>query len=131
MRPYYMEDDGVEQSPSDWEEAMYGIFRSISAEAMAKHADIDAVSITAQRSSVIPVDRDMIPLHRAIMWQDKRSAKICRQLECENEEIFRRCGSKHVQVYRSSGLSGLPVNGQSLYRLYVWKPYAIDEYIYA
>ena len=104
-RADYMEDDGVEQSPSDWEEAMYGIFRSISAEAMAKHADIDAVSITAQRSSVIPVDRDMIPLHRAIMWQDKRSAKICRQLECENEEIFRRCGSKANTVFSAGKMA--------------------------
>ena len=101
-RPYqpdYMEGGFVEQDPHEWEAAMYEILRTISDEAKEQNIQIDAISITSQRSSMIPVDQDVRPLCRAIMWQDKRTAGICERLETENERIVRLCGARVNPVF--------------------------------
>lgn len=95
----YMEDGLVEQDPGDWEGAMYEILRSVSARAKRQGAGIDAIALTSQRSSTIPVDHSITPLHRAIMWQDKRTAEICGELESENERIARLCGARVNPVF--------------------------------
>ena len=65
----YMDNSWVEQNPADWENALYSIFKQSAAEAENIGEKIDAVSITSQRSSVIPMDRNLRPLGNAIMWQ--------------------------------------------------------------
>lgn len=104
-RADYMENGWVEQNPLDWEKAMYEILRTISEKADAQKLRIDGISITSQRSSVIPVDDSIRPLCRAIMWQDKRTADICKELECENERLLRLCGSTVNPVFTASKLT--------------------------
>ena len=61
--------------------ALYGIIREITAETEEKGWRVDAIAITSQRSSVIPVDREFKPLCPAVMWQDKRTGDICDSLK--------------------------------------------------
>ena len=57
----------------------------------------DAIGITNQRETIVVWDRETgEPLHRAIVWQDRRTADRCRELEPGSPEITR--------------LTGLPVN---------------------
>lgn len=114
-RANYMDGGLVEQSPSDWEDALYEILHFLSAKSMDKGLSIDAISITAQRSSVIPVDKDMIPLHRAIMWQDKRAVEICRRLECENEKVFKLSGSKVNTVFSAGKMTWIRKHWPDIY----------------
>src|SRR5713101_5254743 len=53
---------------------------------------IDAIGITNQRETVVVWDRGTgEPLHRAIVWQDRRTADRCRQLEAEGHlDLIRR-----------------------------------------
>ena len=83
-RPGWVEHDAVEI----WE-----VTRRVAGEALgaAADADIRAVGITNQRETVVLWDRESLePVHRAIVWQDRRTAPECRRLEeAGHEEEFR------------------------------------------
>ena len=56
---------------------------------------INAIGITNQRETVVLWDRSTgNPVHRAIVWQDRRTADVCRELKNEGHErlIQERCG---------------------------------------
>ena len=57
---------------------------SVAAEAVAKAnltgLDIACIGITNQRETTIVWDRETsLPVYRAIVWQDRRTADICRE----------------------------------------------------
>ena len=54
--------------------------------------DIDAIGITNQRETAVIWDRSTgIPIHRAIVWQDRRTADVCAQLKADGaEELVRQ-----------------------------------------
>jgi len=56
-----------------------------------------AIGITNQRETTVLWDRRSgVPLHNAIVWQDRRTAERCRQLERDygETEIGRKTGSR-------------------------------------
>lgn len=64
-------------------------------DAGAKAASVDAVGITNQRETTLVWDRRTSrPIHRAIVWQDRRTAARCAELRREGRErdIRRRTG---------------------------------------
>ncbi len=111
----YMENSWVEQAPSDWEDALYEIVGDVSDLAAESGWSIDAIAITAQRSSVIPVDRSVQPLCNAIMWQDKRTNDICKALESENDRVFALCGSRVNPVFSASKMTWIRENRPEIY----------------
>jgi glycerol kinase len=53
----------------------------------------DAIGITNQRETIVVWDRETgEPLHRAIVWQDRRTADRCRELAPHASMITRRTG---------------------------------------
>lgn len=65
----------------------------VSKEAIAKAgleaAAISAIGITNQRETVVLWDRATgEPVHRAIVWQDRRTADFCRQLKADGHEAL-------------------------------------------
>ena len=53
----------------------------------------DAIGITNQRETVVVWDRESgAPLHRAIVWQDRRTADRCAELASHAVTIADRCG---------------------------------------
>jgi len=56
---------------------------------------VDGVGITNQRETVVVWDRETgRPVHRAIVWQDRRTAGICREMKeaGKEDEVRRRTG---------------------------------------
>ncbi len=56
---------------------------------------LSSVGITNQRETVVLWDRETLePVHRAIVWQDRRTAAICRELKDSGreEEVRKRTG---------------------------------------
>jgi glycerol kinase len=52
---------------------------------------IDGIGITNQRETIVLWDRKTgEPVHRAIVWQDRRTADRCRQLKAEGREAWAR-----------------------------------------
>ena len=54
--------------------------------------DIAAIGITNQRETAVIWDRGTgIPIHKAIVWQDRRTADVCAQLKADGaEELVRQ-----------------------------------------
>lgn len=127
-RADYMDNGWVEQDPHDWETAMCDILRTVSEKAEAQKIQIDGISITSQRSSVIPVDKSIRPLCRAIMWQDKRTGGICRELEPENERIVRLCGSTVNPVFTASKMTWIRRERPDIYEK-TYKFIVIPDYL--
>ena len=77
----------VEHDPNEiWE-----VSRRAAAEAIAdagiEGADLDAIGIANQRETVVAWDRETgEPLHRALVWQDRRTAERCDELRAAGHE---------------------------------------------
>jgi glycerol kinase len=74
-RPGWVEHDAGEI----WE-----VTRRVAKEALAEagpEASVEGIGITNQRETVVLWDREtLLPVHRAIVWQDRRTAPICAEL---------------------------------------------------
>lgn len=121
-------DGRIEQSPLDWTNSLEEIASFAAGEARAKGVSIDAVAVTAQRSAIIPVDREGRPLMDTIMWQDRRNAELCRGLEKYNDLIFERSGARINTVFSGSRMGWILKNRPDVCeRLY--KLVNIPEYV--
>jgi len=81
-RPGWVEHDAAE---------IWDATRAVAGEALdaagAKGADLAGIGITNQRETVVAWDRDTgEPLHRAIVWQDRRTARRCDELKQAGHE---------------------------------------------
>src|SRR5215212_5010622 len=72
-------------------EEIWSSQRDVACEVLAKagiqRADLAAVGITNQRETVVVWDRSTgQPIHRAIVWQDRRTADVCDRLRSDGRE---------------------------------------------
>ncbi len=77
----------VEHDPQDlWQTALLTCQTTL-AEAGIKASDVAAIGITNQRETALVWDRETgKPIHRAIVWQDRRTAELCTRLRDEGHE---------------------------------------------
>ncbi|OQP87212.1 glycerol kinase [Rhizobium rhizosphaerae] len=80
----------VEHDPEDIWHSVVETVRLALADAGLGAKDIAAIGITNQRETTLVWDRQTgAPLHRAIVWQDRRSAPICEALKRDGlEPVF-------------------------------------------
>ncbi|MDO5604847.1 MAG: glycerol kinase GlpK [Paracoccus sp. (in: a-proteobacteria)] len=77
----------VEHDPSDLWVSTAGTTRAAIEKAGLQPRDIAAIGITNQRETTLIWDRRTgQPLHRAIVWQDRRTADLCAHLRAEGHE---------------------------------------------
>lgn len=76
----YPKTNWVEQKPNSWKVALIDVLSRMGNYCQRNNIKIDALAVTSQRSSVIPMDSEGNPLYSAIMWQDKRTTEICDRL---------------------------------------------------
>lgn len=98
-RPSYNAKGELEQSADEFKNALAAIIRAIQAEASQGEEEIDAIAMTAQRSSVIPLDGNGKPLMPVMMWQDIRHQELCQRLEVYNDQIEEISGAKVNTVF--------------------------------
>jgi len=81
---HYPEAGWVEHDPEEIWTATLAAARDALAAARIEGSDISAIGITNQRETTVLWDRRTgRPLHRAIVWQDRRTAERCRRLDAE------------------------------------------------
>ncbi|EHS51243.1 Carbohydrate kinase, FGGY, partial [Rhizobium sp. PDO1-076] len=69
-----------------WQSVLKTIDRAVAA-ADIKIGDVTAIGITNQRETVVVWDRETgKPAHRAIVWQDRRTARFCDELKARGLE---------------------------------------------
>lgn len=124
--PKFEENGIVSEPPTDWSGNTYEIVSELMKTDEAK--DLEAISVTSQRSSIIPVDKDGNPLMDTIMWQDTRNREICAGLEKYNQKLFRITGSRVNSVFSGSKMTWVRENCPEIYPK-VYKFVNIPEYI--
>ena len=95
--PQHFPDSGwVEHEPEDLFQHSLEVLREAMAMAGATPADIAGIGITNQRETTLVWNRETgKPVHRAIVWQDRRTAPMCAAL---------REGGHEAAVSASTGL---------------------------
>ncbi len=84
---HFPEPGRVEHDPAEIEASVAAAVRG-ALEASGRTADeITAIGITNQRETCLFWDRQTgEPVHRALVWQDRRTAEVCRRLKSEGHE---------------------------------------------
>ncbi|MFZ5962699.1 glycerol kinase GlpK [Thalassococcus sp. BH17M4-6] len=87
---HYPDSGWVEHEVSDLWSTTAGTCRQVIERASISAEDIAGIGITNQRETTVVWDRDTgQAIHRAIVWQDRRTASICAELrEQGHEEMF-------------------------------------------
>ena len=97
-RPGWVEHDAGE---------IWSVTRRVAAQALADAritgAELDAIGITNQRETVVAWDPDSgEPVHRALVWQDRRTAERCDELrEAGHEAVVRERTGLVIDPYFS------------------------------
>ena len=101
---HYPASGWVEHEPEDIWRTTLETCQAVMAEAGATPADITAIGVTNQRETVIVWDRQTgEPIHRAIVWQDRRTAAICDALRDRGvEPLVRACTGLLLDPYFSA-----------------------------
>jgi len=91
FRQLYPEPGWVEHDPDDLWRSQREVAREALKSAGLKAENLVAAGITNQRETTLLWDRQSgQPLHKAIVWQDRRTAAMCAELKAAgHEEMFR------------------------------------------
>ncbi len=80
LTQHYPADGWVEHDAEEIWRDVQSLMREAVAKAGLRGSDIAGIGITNQRETTVVWERDSgRPIHRAIVWQDRRTAETCRQ----------------------------------------------------
>ena len=90
FRQIYPQPGWVEHDPDEIWRTQLATAQEALRQANGGPADVAAIGITNQRETTVIWDRDGRPIANAIVWQDRRTAPICDELEGRGlEPMFR------------------------------------------
>lgn len=93
VRQYYPQPGWVEHDAEQIYRSVVKLGREAIAKARLRPGDLAAVGITNQRETFVIWERQTgRPLHRAIVWQCRRSAEICDRLRDREAEVTEHTG---------------------------------------
>lgn len=99
-----------------WQSVLKTIDRAVAA-ADIKIGDVTAIGITNQRETVVVWDRETgKPVHHAIVWQDRRTARFCDELKARGLEplFIKKTGLLLDPYFSGTKLSWLLKNVEGL-----------------
>lgn len=97
--PSYLPGGLVEQATNSWKRALPAVLAETTTAAREQGLRVAALSLSSNRSVVIPVDEAGQPLHPAIMWQDLRTEGLCKMLAEHAPEVYARSGLPITSVF--------------------------------
>ena len=87
FRQYFPQDGWVEHDPEEIWTSTINVVNEVIASSGIQAKEIAAIGITNQRETTVVWDRKTgRPIHRAIVWQDRRTADYCDELKSEGLE---------------------------------------------
>lgn len=125
---YVLDEKTVLQDP---EEIMRYIWEMLECAAdwiAEKNYIIECISVTGQRSSVIPMNRDGKAMTKAISWQDTRAYEICLEYQKYWEEIYQITGMKLSPVFSAPKMMLLKRSMPEIYEK-AYKIVGVQEYV--
>ncbi len=110
LKQYYPQPGWLEHDASEIWEATISVIQSAIASSKISPSQIAAIGLTVQRETCLLWDKNTgKPLHKAIVWQDRRTAPLCNQLQNQGlgEEIYQRTGLVIDAYFSATKLSWL------------------------
>ena len=103
LRQSFPRDGWVEHDPEEIWSATQDVCRQVLAAGKVTAADIAGIGITNQRETTVLWERSTgRAIHKAIVWQDRRTADFCRRLTADwVEDLVRRKTGLVVDPYFS------------------------------
>jgi glycerol kinase len=87
FRQHYPKPAWVEHDAEEIWKVTHGLIAQALAGAKVKAASLAGIGITNQRETAVVWDRKTgVPIHRAIVWQDRRTAAVCDKLRAAGAE---------------------------------------------
>ena len=114
--PSFMDGGRVEQDAGSWTNLVPQTVRDCAEAAGREGLEPVGLALTAQRSSVIPVNEEGQALHPAIMWQDTRTEAICARLAASERFVFEKTGMRISPVFSAVKMTWLRENRPEVYR---------------
>ena len=128
---YILDEKTVLQDP---EEIMLHIWKMLEKAAewtTENHFTLECISVTGQRSSVIPMKRDGSILEKAISWRDTRAYDICLEYKAQLEEIYNIAGIRLSPVFSAPKMvllkRTMPKIYEDAYKLAGFQEYVIKN----
>ncbi|QDT00819.1 glycerol kinase GlpK [Adhaeretor mobilis] len=89
FKQHYPQPGWVEHDPEEIWASQLEVTEAVLASNGVQAADIAALGITNQRETIVVWDRKTgAPIHPAIVWQDRRTAKVCQELKDAGREAL-------------------------------------------
>lgn len=108
FKQYFPKPGWVEHNPEDLFTSTLSTCREVLKKANLKAADIACIGITNQRETTVLWDPDTgKPIHKAIVWQDRRASDICSNLKNDGHENL---VAEHTGLLIDSYFSGPKIN---------------------
>ncbi len=114
--PTFFDDGRVEQDPLACRASVFAVLSACADVAKLNGLEPLCIAVTAQRSSVIAVDRNGECLHPAIMWQDRRTAALARDLGASNPLVYGKTGLRISPVFSALKMTWLRRNRPDVWR---------------
>lgn len=95
LKQYYPQPGWLEHDPLEIWEATISVIQSAIASSKISPSQIAAIGLTVQRETCLLWDKNTgEPLHKAIVWQDRRTDRLCDRLKKQGlaPEIYQRTG---------------------------------------
>lgn len=112
--PNYLDELHIEQDPELWFSYLDTLMMA-ARDKLGGKTRVSAIVLTAQRSSVLPTDRDGKALRPAIMWQDKRHRDICTRIERDFPELQSLTGAMMNTAYSGPKMAWVKEHEPDIY----------------
>ncbi|MFD2114396.1 xylulokinase [Paenibacillus yanchengensis] len=98
--PLYHDHSGwSEQDPEDWVRGTIAAIDEVVTSAKVASNEVAGISFSGQMHGLVLLDKEGVPLRRAILWNDTRTTAQCRYIE----QVL---GEKLIQIARNQALEG-------------------------
>ena len=114
--PDYLPGNRVELDAVGFVRAFLSLLENSRRHAEENRLDIVCVGVASQRSSVVPVDREGVPLAPFITWHDKRSLPLCESLREFEGTVYRMTGARLSPVASAPKMAWLKRERPEIYR---------------
>lgn len=100
---YVLPDGGAEQDPNEWWSAMCSTTKELIKKSKIDPAVIDGISFCSQMQGLVLVDRNGLPVRRAMSYMDQRARKELKQYMAYGAQV---AGGNIAKVLKSIQITG-------------------------
>lgn len=115
---YYPASDFVEQNPIEWWAGVCDAMKETLSKVNINSKSIAGIGIDGQSWSGLPVDKEGVPLHNAMIWMDRRASVQAHNMveKLGFDRIFKVSGNSFDPAYTTPKILWLKENKPEIYK---------------